>query len=302
MESESIWLSIIIPTYNYASRLPRAIESVLNQLPANCELIVVDDGSDDGTPDVLRSFDSFGTREFRWFRQSNAGAAVARNRGLRECRGEDVLFLDADDELLPGAISVIKKLRIIDPTSTVVLGGHVSRHSDGRERTHFQRRVLPAGERQRVLDYLFHKRINVCHGAMVAKRSMFEQFPYAECLKSREDIPVFVHLVAHGKIAVITEPLVRIYKHKNSLRHSSTMDELTMRALVDAVFSLLPKSCVDLRSAYVAKCYLSMFRSMSKSKNSRLALYYFRKAFRHNMRAALRLKNWKYLLKCLFWN
>lgn len=86
-------VSVIIPAYNAAAYVCRAVDSVLAQTFPDVELIVVDDGSADATPAVLAGY---GDR-LRLFVQTNRGPATARNRGLREAAGELVAFLDADD-------------------------------------------------------------------------------------------------------------------------------------------------------------------------------------------------------------
>lgn len=87
-------VSVVIPTYNRASIVPRAIESVLAQTVTDLEVIVVDDGSSDDTGKVLREM--FSDR-IRYYVQTNQGASVARNRGVEEARGEWIAFLDSDD-------------------------------------------------------------------------------------------------------------------------------------------------------------------------------------------------------------
>ncbi|WP_420627695.1 glycosyltransferase family 2 protein [Candidatus Leptofilum sp.] len=90
-------ISIIIPTYNSAAYLPQAIKSVLAQGYAPFEIIVVDDGSIDETTVALKPY----VDKVKYVRQENSGSAAARNRGLRLATHELVLFLDADDLLLP---------------------------------------------------------------------------------------------------------------------------------------------------------------------------------------------------------
>jgi glycosyltransferase involved in cell wall biosynthesis len=93
-------VSIVIPCFNQASYLGEAIESAWRQLHPNLEVIVVDDGSTDDTPRVAATY-----RTIRYLHQSNSGTAVARNRGLRDSLGEFLIFLDADDRLLPDAVT-----------------------------------------------------------------------------------------------------------------------------------------------------------------------------------------------------
>ena len=92
-------VSVVIPCYNHAQFLAQAIESALGQSYSNFEIIVVDDGSTDATAEVVRRYSSV-----QYVRQENAGLSSARNTGLRRSRGEFLVFLDADDRLLPHAL------------------------------------------------------------------------------------------------------------------------------------------------------------------------------------------------------
>jgi glycosyltransferase involved in cell wall biosynthesis len=91
--------SVVIPCYNQGRFLPDAIESARHQTHGAVEIIVVDDGSEDDTRAVARRYG------VQYIRQRRAGAPAARNTGLRESRGEFLIFLDADDRLLPQAVA-----------------------------------------------------------------------------------------------------------------------------------------------------------------------------------------------------
>ena len=90
-------VSVILPTYNRAYILEKALQSVFEQTYKDYEAIVIDDGSTDATTEVVAKF---GTK-VRYFAQSNRGVGAARNRGLREARGKYVAFVDSDDQWLP---------------------------------------------------------------------------------------------------------------------------------------------------------------------------------------------------------
>ena len=98
-------ISVVIPSYNGARYLPRAIESAIGQSRSPEELIVVDDGSTDDTEVVCRSY---GDR-IAYLHRDNGGLAAARNTGIAAASGDWFLFLDADDALYPHALSVLSK-------------------------------------------------------------------------------------------------------------------------------------------------------------------------------------------------
>ncbi|HET9786196.1 MAG TPA: glycosyltransferase family A protein [Pyrinomonadaceae bacterium] len=94
-------VSVIIPVFNGQLYLRAALESVFGQDHKPYEVIVVDDGSTDTTPDIIREFN-----DVTYLRQSNKGVAVARNRGLDIARGEFIAFLDQDDVWTPNKLAV----------------------------------------------------------------------------------------------------------------------------------------------------------------------------------------------------
>src|SRR4051812_11797773 len=95
--------SIIINNYNYALYLAAAIESALEQAYPNCEVVVVDDGSTDDSRQIIESYGSQITAIYK----ANGGQASALNAGFFASEGQIVLFLDADDVLLPAAMQLV---------------------------------------------------------------------------------------------------------------------------------------------------------------------------------------------------
>jgi glycosyltransferase involved in cell wall biosynthesis len=110
-------VSVMIGVYNGAPYIAEAIESVLAQDYEPLELIVVDDGSTDGSADVARRFP-----EARVFRQENGGNGSARNRAVEEATGELYAFLDADDRFTPGKLTLQKAALDADPGLDMVFG------------------------------------------------------------------------------------------------------------------------------------------------------------------------------------
>lgn len=261
MSAPEIFLSVIVPTWNSGHLLERSLGSVLMQMADDCELIVVDDGSSDDTPARLETIAAAHPQGFRWLRQENAGAAAARNAGLRASHGSHVLFLDADDELLPGALAAVCTVFRSDPCVTVVIGARLSCWPDGREKRHAPPRRIDTDPCRRVAAYLLDKTLAVSHGAIAARRNLAEDRPYPEALRGREDIPVWANWLARGCIRTIDTPLVRIHKSSASLRHTVKSNEALEHLLAEEIFRCLPEDCQRLRKPYRARRCLSLCRA-----------------------------------------
>ena len=107
--------TVVIPTFDRAARLTRAVHSVLDQTIDDYEIVVVDDGSTDQTPDVVPGL---ADRRVRYVRQDNAGTSVARNTGAAMAEGTWLVFLDDDDEARPGWLAGLAE--VITPEHAVV--------------------------------------------------------------------------------------------------------------------------------------------------------------------------------------
>ena len=125
----NVTVSVVIPTYNYGRYLATAIESALAQTFVPLEVIVVDDGSTDDTPQIL---ETFGNR-IQTIRQLNQGAGAARNTGIAAARGEYVAFLDSDDIWKPRKLQMQIARFDADPALGLVHCGVEA--MDGREMT-----------------------------------------------------------------------------------------------------------------------------------------------------------------------
>lgn len=101
-------VSIIIPVYNALSKLPIVIDSILKQTYQDYEVLLVDDGSNDGSGKLCDDY-SEKYPHFRAFHKINGGQSSARNLGIKEAKGEYIYFADDDDELLPNCLETLVK-------------------------------------------------------------------------------------------------------------------------------------------------------------------------------------------------
>lgn len=121
-------VSVIIPLYNKRPYIRRALESVLAQTFQNFEVLVIDDGSQDGSADEARVFTD---QRIRIITQENVGVSIARNRGITESTGALVAFLDADDEWQPNLLATLIALNERFPDAGALGTAYVVEQSDG---------------------------------------------------------------------------------------------------------------------------------------------------------------------------
>src|SRR5687767_9959802 len=124
--------SIIVATYNYGAYLYRALDSIMAQEGDDFEVLVVDDGSTDQTPDIVRGYGS----RVLYFRQDHAGAFAACRTGARAARGQYVLFIDSDDRLRPGALVALRAAADKHRQAQLILAGTCAIDGDGRQSVH----------------------------------------------------------------------------------------------------------------------------------------------------------------------
>ena len=136
-------VSVIIPTYNRANMVGDAVQSVLEQSYADWELIVVDDGSQDNTRDVLADYSD---PRIRYIYQENRKLPGARNTGIRAGTGEYVAFLDSDDLFTPGKLE--RQVAVLDRSPDVGLV------ASGWTEVDAQRNPLRTGAAQSVISAL----------------------------------------------------------------------------------------------------------------------------------------------------
>jgi glycosyltransferase involved in cell wall biosynthesis len=129
--SELPHITVVVPTYNRARLVPRAVTSALAAVGPGDEIIVIDDGSTDGTEEALAPF---GNR-IRYIRLANGGAGRARNVGIAEANCELVAFLDSDDEWMPDKLRLQRALMIARPDVLYAFSDFVVRE-EGREDAH----------------------------------------------------------------------------------------------------------------------------------------------------------------------
>lgn len=201
-------ISIVIPLYNKRETIARALRSVLGQTVQDFEVVVVDDGSTDGSADIVLSF---AEPRIRIITQPNSGVSAARNRGIREASSEMIAFLDADDEWLPNFLESILSLRSKFPECGIYATSYFLQGVGGQRR---ERVLNGVGDStvQIVLDDYFltaaQSNSPVWSSAVAVRKddlSAVGCFPVG--IKSGEDLLTWSRLAARKQVALFQCPL-----------------------------------------------------------------------------------------------
>ena len=287
-------VSIVIPSYNHERYLAAAIDSVLAQDYPRIELIVIDDGSTDGSPEVLTKY---GTR-FRWEIQANQGQVATMNRAWTASRGEILSYLSADDVLLPEAVSAaVSCLRgnpdavlaycdfnLIDPDSAVV------------------RRV-----RTPEFDYrdMVTKMICAPGPGAFFRRSAFDKTGgWHTGFKQNLDYEYWLRLGLHGPFVRIPKVLAAYRVHPGSQSFASTTqirpDEPVK--IIESYFAspLVPEDLRAAKTQALGMAYLNTARLHFRMGNYRQGLTAMRRAFALHPRHMLSWRTVRITFNALF--
>ena len=217
-------MSVVIPTYNLARFLPEAVASVRAQGWPDIETIVVDDGSTDETPDLLERLSREGG--VRWFRQENAGAAAARNRGIREARKAWVAFLDADDFWLAGKLAAQFEALESRPSARFSYTDVRLRGEGGAETD------LACGTTDRPLLPQMLAGNMFATPTAVVRRDCFDRVGLFDArLRTGEDWDMWMRLAAHFECVRVARPLTVVRAADRSKFPLSTLERSTMLVL-----------------------------------------------------------------------
>src|ERR671920_1242373 len=220
-------VSVVIPCYNQARFLGEAIQSVLSQGYIDLEIIVVDDGSKDGTEEVASGYAKEDSR-VRLIRQENRGLAEARNRGLAESGGEYVVFLDSDDRLVGEALEVGVRELEAHPGCAFVSGICRKITADGS--------IVPEWEQFRVRDDPYLELLRSCPvyvAAVMYRRSVFDAVgDFDTWYKAAEDYDLYYRILERFPVYCHDTLVAEIRRHgANMTRDRALMLKYNMAAL-----------------------------------------------------------------------
>ena len=209
-------VSVIIPVYNVKPYLYECINSVIKQTYKNLEIIIIDDGSIDGSSDIC---DQFKRKDDRIvvIHQENTGLSGARNAGLNAMSGDIVAFLDSDDAFLPNMIEVMVRRMLRDKADIVICGFYVCRTESHLSLKHWDNICVEDNcvlSSKDALHYMIDGKINTLVWNKIYHKNLFRshRFPNGHYY---EDLILMPHIFEEAKlITIIDKPLI-IYRKRN---------------------------------------------------------------------------------------
>lgn len=274
------FFSIIIPAYNAGRFIDRALGSLAAQACQDFETIVVDDGSADDTLMRVRGWQER-LPALKILSQANAGPGAARNAGLSRATGRFVLFLDADDELLPEGLSALRAVCEASPEAQLVYASYVTCKPEGKEKLRLAS-APPAGRVARFGAYLRRQLTGVGNKHTILRRDALGGLRFPEGIRNNEDLVFYAHALARMEAQVCPKAVARVHHRPDSLRHDlqSAMDGLAKVSdlLFDA--SCLSPEFLSFRREFESGRLMALGARLASGGLHRQASGCYRRAFR----------------------
>ena len=242
-------VSVVLPVRNGGATIGEAVASVLGQTHANLELIVIDDGSTDGTPVVLAAI---ADSRLRTYSTAGRGPAASRNFGIERAAADVIAFIDADDVWLPGKLEA--QLAALERSAGAAVVYCWTDYIDGAGRY-----VCPDGrptvEHDAYAQLLAHNFIDSGSNIVVRKEALLAAGGFDESLPVVEDWDLYIRLAATCRFACVPAVLVKYRQSSASLTTRILLMEASFWRVVDRAFAQAPPPLRGLKSQSVSLFY-----------------------------------------------
>ncbi len=207
-------VTVVMPLFNDERYVAEALDSIIAQTFPDFEVIVVDDGSSDGSPEIVAGYAARDAR-VRLMRQANAGPAAARNAAIAEARGWAIAFLDADDLWLPTKLE--RQVPLLTENNLVYAAEYTFR-DDNPEQNEGPWKTATVAAGKSPLASLIRNPIWGPNTVMVSRSLLQKHGGFDETMPPAEDLELWLRLAAAGtELCQITEPLARYRVRDNSI-------------------------------------------------------------------------------------
>ncbi|MEI6296920.1 MAG: glycosyltransferase family 2 protein [bacterium] len=215
-------VSVIIPTYNRAGTIKRAVKSVLVQDVKEIEIIICDDNSTDNTKEIVDNFIKKDSRVKFIKSEKNSGLpAVPRNKGAKIAKGEWLAFLDSDDEWLPDKLE--KQLTLVEKEKTLAICTNAYKIKPNGEKT-----IFHTNHQNNRINFKKELRDNwIINSSVLVKKNVFDScggFSEEKELKAMEDYNLWLKILTNTNFTYIDEPLLNYYDNPNQSIRGISID------------------------------------------------------------------------------
>jgi len=233
-------VSVIIATYNRAALLRETIDSILNQRFRDFELIVVDDGSTDEAPDVLKSYGG----KLRYLRQDNRGPSAARNLGVSQARASWISIQDSDDLCAANHLEVLFGYATAHPDIGMVFanGGYITGKNHDRTTIIPRKKSSYLAKSGIHLADLFDKSIVRLQAALISKRCYDTLGGHDEKLRIAMDLDLAFRIYARFPVAYLDEVVFYYCKHQGNIGRNQELRLLENICVIEKLLAEYPRA------------------------------------------------------------
>lgn len=235
-------VSVIVPVYNTERYLRKCLDSLINQTLNEVEIVVVNDGSSDSSPEIIREYAEAYPDRFVYRSQENSGQAVARNIALSLCHGEYIGFLDSDDFVKPDMFERMYEKARTQDADYVACGYSDLTYEDGKEieLQHYVASRVALQTKDMYEGALVSPFLHLYRRDVLVKSQV--KFPEGVIY---EDTAFYLNLIPHiHKLAVIEEPLAYRVRHSNSTMTNFKAEKVAqIFPVLDAALAYYKEHC-----------------------------------------------------------
>lgn len=243
-------ISVIIPLYNSEKTIKQTLESVFKQTFSDWEIIVINDGSQDSTLDILAAIEE---PRLKVFSYPNGGISVSRNRGIALAQGEFIAFLDHDDLWTANKLELQLKALQENPQSAVAYSW-VDLIDEAGEFIRPLARYSVSGDvlPKLLLDNIIHTASN----PLIRKQALIEVEGFDESILGPEDWDLFLRLATRYHFVAVRQVQILFRMTASSASTNISRQETQILKVIDRAFTLAPESLQHLKKSSLTKIYM----------------------------------------------
>ena len=267
-EVSSPLISVVVPVYNTAEYLERCVNSLINQTFKDYEIVLVNDGSTDDSPEICRAY----SEKYSFIKtvsRENGGLSAARNTGVAEASGRYITFVDSDDFVAQFYLEgLIRQIREKDADISVV-GIEKFSDSDKIKSEHIRDKCIAMSGRDALIRMMYQKGLDTSACAILMLREFAEKFPFPVGKYHEDELTSYKYYQEAHKVSISQDRLYFYYQRSGSIMNSmgkAKYDELDAADNLVNVFS----EDAELKKAAESKCFSDYCQVLLSSPNMKI--------------------------------